>query len=101
MPRGPELSMDLRGQIIGMANCNKSARQIGHELGIPHTTVSYAIKRFRKTSSNEDLPRSGHPSKLTECNKNVLGRIVKKNQFQPLNEITNQLPVNVHIHTIR
>jgi transposase len=82
-----------------MVNSNKSARQISRELGIPHSTVSYAIERFKKTGSNNDLPRSGRPSLLTERNTNILGRTVKKNCFKPLKEVINQLPINVYVRT--
>ena len=33
--------MDIKGQIVGMSNSGESARQIGRELDVPHTTVSY------------------------------------------------------------
>ena len=49
MLRGPQLSSDIRGQIIGMSRSNKSAREIGRELGISHTTVAY---HDQKTQEN-------------------------------------------------
>ena len=101
MPRGVELSSDVKGQIIGMSNSNKSARQISRELNIPHSTISYAIERFRKTGSNNNLPRSGRPSLLTERNMNMLGRTIKKNRFTPLKEVINQLPITVNVRTAR
>jgi transposase len=93
--------MDNRGKIIGMANSNKTARQIGHELGIPYTTVAYTIRRFKNSGSNEDLPRSGRPTLLTERDKNNLARTVKANRFKPLREIVNQQPINVVTRTAR
>ena len=61
MPRSQELSMEIKGQIVGMASSGKSARQIGRELGIADTTVSYALQRFRMSGSNKNAPRSGRP----------------------------------------
>src|SRR3954462_7972101 len=94
MPRGQELSVELRGQIVGMMHANKSIRQIALELGIPHTTVAYAIQRFKKTGSSENLPRPGRPPILTKRDKNHLARAVKLNHFKLLQEITNQQPFN-------
>ena len=99
MLRSRELPADIKGKIIGMTDCSKNALQISHELGIPHSTVLYTIKRFKRTSSNNSLPRSGRPTLLTEYDKNSLGRAVKENRFKPLQEIVNQLPINVHVHT--
>jgi transposase len=91
--------MDIKGQIVGMSNSGKSARQIGRELGIPDTTVSYIIRRFKETGSNENLPRSGRPHILTERDKNHLERASKLNRFTPLRHIVNQLPLNASIGT--
>ena len=99
MPWGVELSSDVKGQIIGMSNSNKSARQISRELNIPHSTISYTIERFRKTGSNNNLPWSRRPSLLTERNMNMLGRTIKKNRFTPLKEVINQLPITVNVRT--
>ena len=99
MPRGLELSIEIKGQIIGMINCNKSARQIGLELNIPYSTISYIVRRFNKTGSNENLPRSGCPSILTKCDKNHLERMSKVNWFTPLHHIVGQLPLNVSVDT--
>ena len=93
--------MDTRGQIVGMSNAGKSAREIGRELGISDSTVSYIIRRYKKTGSNENLPRSGRPSILTERDKNHLERAVKLNRFTPLRHIASQLPLNASIDTCR
>ena len=97
MPRGPELSIETRGQIIGMMQANKSARQIGLKLCIPHSTVAYAIQRFKRNGFNENISRPGRPSILTKCDKNHLTRTVKQNRFKPLHEIITQEPFNVSI----
>lgn len=93
MPRSNELSMELKGQIVGMASCGKSARQIGRELGVADTTVGYILRRFKETGTNENLPRPGRPPVLTERDKNHLKTIVKRERFTSLREITNQLPM--------
>ena len=101
MPRGPEISTELKGIIIGMANSSKSARQIALELGKPYSTIMYVIRCFKKTQSTKNLPRSGCPSLLTKRDKNHLVRAVKANHFKPLRNITNQLPINCSIDTAR
>lgn len=101
MPRGPQLSLELRGRIVGMAQANKTSREIGEELGIPHTTVAYAIRRFKENGSNNDRPRSGRPALLTERSKNLLGRVTKTNRFGALKDISNQLPVEISRQTTK
>jgi transposase len=101
MPQNPQLSSDIRGQIIGMSRSNKSAREIGRELGISYTTVAYTIRRFKKTGSNANMPKSGRPTLLTERDKNHLARTVKTNRFKPLREIVNHEPINVSVDTAR
>jgi transposase len=101
MPHGKELSAELRGQIVGMAKSDKSSREIGNQLGIPHTTIAYTIRRYKENSSNIDRKRSGRPAVLTERSKNLLRREAKRNRFKPLKEITNQLPVKVSVTTSR
>ena len=54
MPRSKELSMELKGQIIGMASCGKSARQISRELALAHS-IKKRIELVKKGK--------GHPSK--------------------------------------
>jgi transposase len=81
MPRSKELSKEVKGQIVGMASLGKSARQIGRELGISDTTISYVLRRFRMTGSNENAPRSGRPPILINLDETHLATIVKRNQF--------------------
>src|SRR5438270_5942343 len=66
MPKTSEISMDTRGQIVGMSNAGKSAREIGRELGISDSTFRTLLDGTKKTGSNENLLRSGRPSILTE-----------------------------------
>src|SRR4051812_42250082 len=99
MSKNSEVSMDIKGQIVGMSNSGKSAWQIECELKIPDTTVSYIIRCFKETDSNENLLRSGYPHILTERDKNHLERASKLNQFTPLHHIINQLPLNTSIGT--
>ena len=42
MLRSKELLIEIKGQIIGMVDSGKSARQIGSELGIADTMISYS-----------------------------------------------------------
>jgi transposase len=100
MPRSKELSSEVKGQIIGMSNSGKSARQIGRELDIAETTVGYVIRKFRMTGSSENKSRSGRPSVLTARDKSHLATTVKRNRFMPLREITDQLPANVYRWTV-
>ena len=52
------------------------------------------------TGSNENTPRTGQPSILTNCDKTHLATIIKRNHFIPLCEVTNQLPTKVSRWTV-
>ncbi len=58
--------LQLRKTIIKLYQKGKSQPQISDLLDIAQTTVSFWIRRYKKTGSLEDLPKSGHPSFLTK-----------------------------------
>ena len=56
----------IREKIISLLKKKKSQREIAYLLDISKSSVSYWKIRYEKTNSLEDLPKSGHPSKLTK-----------------------------------
>jgi len=58
--------VQLRKTIIKLHKKGKSQPQISYLLDVAQTTVSFWIRRYKKTESFEDLPKSGHPSFLTK-----------------------------------
>jgi len=101
MPRGAEVLANVKGQIIGLTLARKSIRQIENELAIPKSTIADIVKRFKETGSNENMPRSGHPSILTERDKNHLSIELKRQRFTSLTDISNHLPIKASQRVLR
>ena len=93
MPQGAEVSANVKGQIIGLTLARKSIHQIKNELAIPKSTIAGIVKRFKETSSNENMPCSGCPSILTKRDKNHLSIELKWQRFTSLIDISNHLPI--------
>lgn len=55
-----------RELIIELYNKKKSTYQIADILGISQTKASFWVRRYIKTGSLENLPRSGRPTPLTK-----------------------------------
>ncbi len=58
----------LRKSIIKLHKKGKSQTDISFLLEVPQTTVSFWIRRFKKTNSLLDKPHPGSPSKLDKKN---------------------------------
>lgn len=103
MPRAggcKELTMDIKGQIVGMSSCGRSIRQIGKELTLPYSTVRRTLVKFRKTGSVENEARSGRPKILSERDKNHLEIAVDRNHFSTLRDISNNIPTDASRWTV-
>lgn len=72
--------IEIRKTIIKLHEKGKRQTEISELLDIPQTTISFWIKRYKKTSLLNDLPRSGKPSKLT------------KKQFEQINHVLHDFP---------
>jgi len=55
----------IRKTIIKLHKKGKSQLQIAYLLDIPQTTISFWIRRYKKTGSFENKPKPGHPWNLT------------------------------------
>jgi len=58
--------LQLRKTIIKLHKKCKSQPQISYLLDVPQTTVSFWIRRYKKTGTLENLPKNGHPSYLPQ-----------------------------------
>ncbi len=54
-----------REQILALHNLGWKHVQISKELGIPRSTVSYSIKRYKETGRNQNRPKSGRKRTVT------------------------------------
>jgi transposase len=74
--RGNEVSKTHRERIIGAYLCGTKQRVISTTLGIPTSTVSDIIKKYKETGSTEPKQRPGQPKKLSERDTRALKRII-------------------------
>src|ERR1043165_6764494 len=95
--RGNGLSSAQREQIIGAYLVGTKQKIISIQLGIPTSTVSDTIKRYKETGSAAPEKRSGRPKLLTQHDTRTLQRIIRTDQFSPLGDITDKL--NSHLNT--
>jgi len=58
--------LQLRKSIIKLHNKGKKQPEISYLLDVPQTTVSFWIRRYKKTGELKDKPRPGKKSKLTK-----------------------------------
>jgi transposase len=102
---GKELSETLRERIIGSYLSGIKQCIISEELGVPKSTVNDTIKRYKKTGSATPEKRPGRPKILTKRDTRTLQRIICKDRFSPLGDVTDRLNsslnTNFHHNTVR
>lgn len=67
-----------RELIIKLHNEKKGSYVIADILGISQTKASFWIRRYRKTGSLENKPRSGRPTPMTKNKLKELSNLLKK-----------------------
>lgn len=66
-----------------------------HELtSIPLSTIYDYLKKLKKNTTLDPLPRSGRPRKLTPKKRRQLGQLVSNNKYATYSELANTL--NTH-----
>jgi len=66
----------LRKNIIRLHEKKKKQTEISDLLGVPQTTVSFCIRKYKKENSLIDKPRSGRPAQLTKNQVNELKNVL-------------------------
>ena len=103
--RGKELMNEQREQIISAYLADVKVLNLALKFNIPQATVYDTIKRYQETNSPHPEKRSGQPKTLSNHEKHTLKRVILKNRFSPLGEITNELNgklnTTYHANTIR
>ena len=97
MPKTRELTPFERGEIVGLSKGGHSIRKISEILNIPKSTVHDVITKYNEENCTDTIPRSGRPPILSERDKRQLGRIVRQNRKQAVEEITEQFNQNLNI----
>jgi transposase len=68
--------IELRKSIIKLHEKKKKQMEIASLLDVPQTVVSYWIRRYKKTNSLDDMPKSGHPKRLNQTQINNIKLIL-------------------------
>lgn len=76
------------------------SKEISQILGIPCSTMSTILKRFRKTGRTDNYPRGGRPAIVKERDYRVLKRIVKCNRTDITNKFNKGRIVKVSKRTV-
>src|SRR5213078_4441412 len=90
MPKTCELTPFERGEIVGLSKGGHSVRNISKILGRPKSTVQDVITKYNEENRTDAAPRNGRPPALSERDKRQLGRIVRQNRKQAVEEIAEQ-----------
>ena len=76
-------SIKERELIIKLHNEKRSAYDIARILGISQTKASFWVRRYKKTGSLENLPRSGRPTPLTKEELASIRSGIKSRMLEP------------------
>lgn len=88
------VAMTLKKQ--GMIN-----KEIGKKTGLTVRAIQYMNKKVKKTHSFKDQSRIGRPEKLTDRNKRLILRILKKKEGSTATQITKVLKTSHNIDISR
>jgi transposase len=104
MPKSCKLTSFEKGEIVGLSKGGHSVRNISKILDKPKSTVQDVITKYNEKNRMDATPRSGRPLALPEQDKRQLGRIVRQNHKQTVEEISEQfnqgLTISVSSRTV-
>ena len=92
MPRNSELSDFQKGEIVGYQRNGRSLKDISKELNIPKSTVAFVIKKWKMIGDCRNVLRSGRPKKLTDKDRRVLTKEIRKKPHQTNGTHTPRVP---------
>lgn len=72
-----------RELIVKLHKEKRSTYEISSILGISQTKASFWVRRYKKTGSLENLPRSGRPTPLTKEKLNSIRDMIKSKVIEP------------------
>ena len=99
-PQRKELSDFQKGEIVALRHLY-SHREIGHQLGIPNSTVSAFLNRFDERENYQNKERPGRPRKTSISGNRYLARSAESDTRQPLAQLRVDTNINVSNQTIR
>jgi transposase len=91
-----QLSIEKRSEIVGAYKLGHKPADIARTLGFPPPTVYTIVRHYRKSGSAQPKQRHGRPKLLSDRDQRALDRIVRKDRFQTLGEITTKVNVRLN-----
>ena len=83
-----ELNADFKEAVVSLYYSGIRQAEISRRLGIPRTTISSVIDRFRKRGNVGNIQRKVAPAKLSRRDSRTIWRTVKINKKWSLSDIT-------------
>lgn len=90
MPRQAELTEFEKGVLVGMSLQGASIREIASSRNHPKSTVAYVLKKYRTNGHCTNAPRPGRPAALTDRDRRVLQREIRKNRRSTMATIAEE-----------
>lgn len=91
-----------RELIVKLHKEKRSTYEISSILGISQTKASFWVRRYKKTDSLENLPRSGRPTPLTKDELSSIKDMIKSRILEPKKAgITSKEVLNIIEHKIK
>jgi transposase len=97
------LSKQVRDKVVEKYRSVLGYKTISETLNIPRSTIKSIIKQWKEYGTTTNLPREGHPPKLTDQARSTLIREVTKMPKITLRELqsfTVETEVSVHRTTL-
>jgi hypothetical protein len=98
--RGTELSPYLRGKILGQRALGVSLGQLSSTYGIAKSTIQYTVQQDASRTEGHTIPRPGRPSVLSESDKHLIFRLIKRDPFIAYNDIREQTGITASNDTL-
>ena len=98
-----ELSKQVRDKVLEKYRPRLGYKKISKTLNVPQSTIKSIIKKLKEHGTTTNLPREGHPPKLTDQARRALIRAATKRPKTTLKELQSskmENGVSVHRTTI-
>ncbi|KAJ5129199.1 uncharacterized protein N7515_005238 [Penicillium bovifimosum] len=88
--KGTELTPHLRGKISSQAEIGIPTATIARHFGLSPSTIQYTLEQEHARADGKTCPRSGRPPILSEGDKRLILRLIKRDPFIVYREIRDQ-----------
>jgi transposase len=96
-----QFDLSSKNQFVGAMQATGDLTKSANLVGMNTSTASRLWKKFQKTGTCKNLPRSGRPAKLKDRAKRAMVRDTLKNRRKPFQEIGHRAAENVSESTVR